>query len=173
MKDVSEQFVRNLTDSQQALFLFILAMLPDPVAARDVLQETNIVLWRKAEELRDDSKFMAWACQVARFEVAAHLRDSARDRLVTNDQLLETLASQAERRTEDSSERMLAFEACFRQLTEHQRELVSERYAPGGSVQEMARQRGQSPGALSVALTKIRHKLKKCIQQRLAQGDQT
>ena len=45
--DPKERFVTSLTDSQDLLYAYILSLFPDVDLARDVLQETNLVLWRK------------------------------------------------------------------------------------------------------------------------------
>ena len=168
----NESFVRSLTGCQQSLFSYILSLLPNPDDARDVLQNTNVVMWRKASQFREGTNFIAWACQVARLEVLAHRRDTARDRHVFDDDLVGQLASDAEERAVDPDRRTQAFEHCFRELTEHQRELIHERYSPGGSVQAMAKERDRSPGAISVAVSRIRKTLKKCIERQLLREDQ-
>lgn len=164
-----EAFIRALTGSQQALFAYILSLLPNPTEARDVLQDTNVVLWRKAADFRPGSNFNAWACQVARLEVLAHRRDHARDRHVFHDELLDKLAVEAESRAEASDRRTELLEGCLRELTGHQRELIHERFLPGGSVQEMAERRGRTPGSISVTLSRIRTLLRKCVEQRRKQ----
>ena len=168
----NEAFVRELTGCQQSLFSYILSLLPEPDDARDVLQDTNVILWRKAAQFREGTNFVAWACQVARFEVLAFRRDAARDRHVFDDELIDCLASEAEKRAAEGDRTMRAFEHCFRELTDHQRELINARYSPGGSVKELARERDRSPGAISVAISRIRKTLKECIQRQLARGDQ-
>jgi RNA polymerase sigma-70 factor (ECF subfamily) len=45
-----EQFVRLLTTHQSRLAGFIFALMASGDGAQDVLQETNLVLWRKAGE---------------------------------------------------------------------------------------------------------------------------
>lgn len=40
----TDEFIQLLTASQPALYACILALLPDRVAARDVLQETSLTL---------------------------------------------------------------------------------------------------------------------------------
>ena len=168
----SETFVRELTGCQQSLFSYILTLLPDPDHARDVLQNTNVILWRKADQFREGTNFVAWACQVARFEVLAFRRDNARDRHVFDEELIDRLASAAEKRAADSDRRMQAFERCFNELTDHQRQLIKDRFSPGGSVQAMAKERDRSAAGISVAVSRIRKILRECIERQLARGDQ-
>lgn len=163
----SEHFVRELTRGQNGVFAFILSLVGNPDAARDILQETNLVLWRKSGEFREGSNFMAWAVTVARWEVLAWRRDHARDRHVFNDDLLDTLTEESAEAADDPDEKQRAFEACLDGLPLHQRELLDARYAPGGSVQDIASSRGQSAGALSVTLSRIRKALADCITKKL------
>ena len=40
-----------------------------PLDAEDVLQEANLVLWRKFDQYQEGTNFFAWACQIIRYEV--------------------------------------------------------------------------------------------------------
>ena len=167
----SEEFVRELTGCQDALFAFILSLLPVDDAARDVLQDTNVVLWRKAGDYQSGTRFLSWAFKVARLEVRAYYKKAARDRHVFDDSLLDSFADEAERRASDSGHPVRELEHCVKQLTDHQRELLAERYAPGSSVTAMAENRQQSPAAVSVTLSRIRRTLRECVSQRLSRGE--
>ena len=92
-----DDFVRRLTDVQDRLYAYILALLPDRAAAREVLQEANVVMCRKFDTLKPDQDFDAWACQVAFYEVKTYRRSKSRDRLVFNDDLLSLVAEDVER----------------------------------------------------------------------------
>jgi DNA-directed RNA polymerase specialized sigma24 family protein len=46
--------------------------------ARDVLLETNLVLWQKIGEFEPGSNFGAWARKIAYFQALAFLRDRKR-----------------------------------------------------------------------------------------------
>ena len=162
-----EHFVRELTRGQNGVFGYILSLVGDPDTARDILQDTNVVLWRKSGEFKAGSNFMPWALGVARLEVLAFRRDHQRDRHVFDAQLLEQLADEYAATSDDPDVRQRAFEDCLKELPPRQRELLSARYAPGGSVQEMAERRGQSAGALSVTLSRIRKALANCIKAKV------
>lgn len=64
-----EHFVRELTRCQNSVFAYILSLVGNPDAARDIQQETNVVLWRKAGEFKEGSNFMPWALGIARMQV--------------------------------------------------------------------------------------------------------
>jgi RNA polymerase sigma-70 factor (ECF subfamily) len=167
-KDSQEQFVRNLTNCQASLYAYILSLLPNRDDANDILQDTNLVMWRRSEEYVEGTNFLAWAYKIARYKVLARHRDSRRDRHIFDEQLFDRLADDAERRTRDPNGVAALLEDCVEELPVVQRQLVEDRYAPGGSVQDMAQKLGQSAAALSVTLSRIRHTLLGCIQRKLA-----
>jgi RNA polymerase sigma-70 factor (ECF subfamily) len=162
-----DQFVRLLTDSQAALYAYIRTLVPDASLARDALQETNAVLWKKAEEFEPGTNFSAWAYKTARFKALGALRDQRRDRHVFDDSIVERLADAAQRRVDGDDRRTLALEACLDSLSDRQREMIVERYTPGGSVTEMANRLGRPAGSISVALNRIRRGLIDCIRRRM------
>ncbi|MCG8584884.1 MAG: sigma-70 family RNA polymerase sigma factor [Pirellulales bacterium] len=167
----SEEFVKELTGCQDALFAFILSLVQLEDAARDVLQNTNVVLWRKAGDYQPGTRFLSWAFTVARLEVRTYYKKAARDRLIFDDALLDKLVSEAEQRSSESELSIRAFEHCVKQLTGNQREMLTERYSPGSSVAAMAEKRKQSPAAISVSLSRIRRTLRECISRRLSRGE--
>ncbi|MCA9013773.1 MAG: RNA polymerase subunit sigma-70, partial [Planctomycetaceae bacterium] len=92
----TESFVQLLTAHQSVLYAYIRSLLPDIEAVQDVLQETNLVLWRRSEEFEAGTNFVAWACKVAYFQVLAFYRDHKRDSMVFNIELVSMLARQNE-----------------------------------------------------------------------------
>ena len=59
--ELSEEFILELTQSQQRLFGFLFKRLADREQAREVLQRTNLVLCRKADSFELGTNFKAWA----------------------------------------------------------------------------------------------------------------
>lgn len=60
-----DDFIRHLTGFQGKLYAYTLALLADPDAAADVVQETNVVLWHKADQFTPGTNFASWALHVA------------------------------------------------------------------------------------------------------------
>ena len=164
----SEQFVRELTASQPRLRAFIFSLLPNRDSALDVLQDTNVVLWRKAAAFQEGTSFIAWACQVARHEVMAHYRDRDRDRHVFDEGLIEMLAAHGQQQAEKPNHLALYLAECLARRNEAARRLLKERYAPGASVEQMAKERNATPNTISVMLCRLRHALHECVQRKIA-----
>jgi RNA polymerase sigma-70 factor (ECF subfamily) len=164
----TEEFIGLLTGVQTAVFGYIMSLCRDHAQAQDILQETNVSLWRKAADFEPGTNFAAWACKVAYFHVLNHRRRLGRDQLTFDDDVFDYLAERQEQRAEEADRRLTALQRCLGQLPEKQRRLVERRYRPGASVQGIAREDGRSEGAISQALLRIRSALQKCVESRLA-----
>jgi RNA polymerase sigma-70 factor, ECF subfamily len=169
----TEWYVQQLTSCQKRLYAYILMLLPDHAAADDVLQETNLVLWRKSGEFVEGTEFGAWACRIAHYQLLAWFRDVRRDRLVFDPQLLGLLDAEANVLSTEIDDRRLALRLCIRRLTDHQRKLLRRRYDSGWSIKEIARELGLSPGAVATNLYRIRSELQECIQKSLDGKDRS
>ena len=164
----SDEFVAQLTGCQSGLFAYILSLLPDVEAARDVLQDANLVLWRKGDDYVPGTNFFAWAREVTRYRVLTYLRDRGRDRHLFDAALLEQLP-EPRTATSDNGSRMARYlDDCLQRRTAEERQLIAERYAPDASLSEMARRHKITTGNLSVILCRIRQKVTDCVQRKLA-----
>jgi RNA polymerase sigma-70 factor, ECF subfamily len=166
-QDPQENLIALITRHQAALHAYIFGLIPNRSKADDVLQETNLVLWRKGSDYDHSLPFMPWACGIARFQVKAANRDAARDRHVFDPQLLDLLAIEDEPGPEATAAMEHALSECLEQLPGDKRNLILHRYHPGSSVHEMAASRKVSPGALSVQLHRIRQTLEQCVEGKL------
>jgi RNA polymerase sigma-70 factor (ECF subfamily) len=164
----TEEFVQQLTAYQPQLRVLVEMLLGDRTAANDVLQETNLLLCRKAEEFVEGTDFAAWAASVARFKVLSYLRDAGRDRLVIDADLAEQLAEHTDRLLAAHDARQEALRHCLDKLTPSQQQLVRERYYRDQSVSQLAQHVGRSQAGVQMALSRIRHLLFDCIRERLA-----
>ena len=144
-----ESFVDHITSVQQALFAYILVLLPNIADAADVLQETNLVLWRKREEFRLGQEFLPWARAIARFQALANLKQQHRHRLRFSDTLLSQLAEEPTvREAADFESEPVALGECIDELTPPNQELLRLRYSTTLTLVEIARQTSRSVGAV-------------------------
>ena len=163
-----EQFVRLLTGSQNRLYAYVLTLLPDPVRARDIVQDANVVMWRKAGEFEPGTNFGAWACKIAYYEVLKARKNAGDRRVVFSDAVLDQVAGIAVERTDDVDDRMRFLEDCLNELQQSDRRAILERYQPGVSIAQVADSLGKSNSATAVALFRIRERLLDCIRRKLA-----
>jgi RNA polymerase sigma-70 factor (ECF subfamily) len=164
---VPAEFAVRMTQCQRKLHAFIISLVWNPADADDVLQETNLVLWQKADDFDPTRPFLPWAMRFAQMQVMAWLKARQRQRVVFDHDLVRLLAAEA---AADPlfDPRRTALAACLEKLEPPQRDLVMRRYEPDGSVNEMAAAAGITPKAVSDRLRRIRDTLLDCVNRSLA-----
>ncbi|MBM3972037.1 MAG: sigma-70 family RNA polymerase sigma factor [Planctomycetes bacterium] len=165
----SAEFVAQVTRVQRPLHAFILSLVWNPTDAEEVLQETNLTLWEKADEFDASRPFLPWAMRFAQWQAMAWLKKRQRQRLVIDDDLAKLLADEATQEEAESDARRVALAACLQKLGTEQRKLIAKRYEPDGSVNAMAEEAGITPKAVSDRLRRIRQALLECIRKTVAE----
>ena len=164
----TEDFVRQLTEHQNRLYGYVYSLLGNHTRAADVVQETNLVLWRKIDEFQPEKPFLPWAFSVARFQVLAHVRDKNRDRVLLDAELIEMISDQAQQRSRQIDVVRQALRPCLRQLSPGNRDLVQRRYFRAMSIADIAAAVDRTVSSVKVALLRVRRHLAECVQRRMA-----
>lgn len=165
----SDAFVMQFTACQSRLYAYILSLTGDREQAREVLQETNLVIWRRAEQFESGTNFIAWVFKIARLQLMAYRQKIARDRLVFDDELLTDMADIfAEDEAFDARQDALA--QCIEQIAPNHRNLLRVRYTDGQSVKEMSANLNKTANAIAKVLHRTRIALMKCIEQKVAEA---
>jgi len=162
------EFVELFTKNQRRIYLYILAQVPRPVEAEEILQETNMVVLRKSEQFRPGSNFYAWACQIAQYEVLKFRDRSRRDRLYFSDNFLAQVAEEALVNSDQLEIRRQALADCLGKLRPKDRELIQQRYAPGENGLSIAQVMGRPVNSVYQSLSRIRKTLLECVNRSLA-----
>ena len=164
----TENFVQLFTKWQRRLFLFILAQVPIVGDAEEILQETNLVIWRKSHTYTPGTNFYAWCCRIAVLEVLKYRERRRRNAVSLSDQLIEILAREASEHVDSLEDRRNALLTCLTKLAPADRELIRRRYSPGQTGRTVARQLGRPANSVYQSLSRIRRSLLECIKRRLA-----
>lgn len=165
MEDLDKEFVLLITDWQSRLFGYLVTLLGNVHDARDVLQETNLVLLRKMEDYAPGTDFGAWARRCAYFEALGFIRDRKRDRHLFDEDLLEQFSEDPEPE-EGTVDLALALRDCLTRLPEEQRKLIQERYSKREPLKKLALQFKKKESALKMSLMRIRKSLYECIEHK-------
>ncbi len=159
-----QEFVRELTAGQGRIRAFIISLMPGNPDVGDVLQETNLALWKSRDRFQPGTNFLAWASTVARYEVLHQRARSKRlGRVVISEELIGMLANEMPDKIRHETY-LLAMESCMSKLSTSQRELIEARYQTGQSLEMHARITGRNSSALRIALMRIRSALRECIE---------
>lgn len=162
-----EVYVKHLTNYQSKLRGYILACIGNYANTSDVLQRTNLTLWKKAGEFQRGAKFLPWAYAIARFEIMSFLRDHKRDRLVFSEEVASLMLELEDEEESDANDRQLALRKCLEKLPCQSRELLSRRYDEGNSIKQIACTTNRSEVAIKSSFLRIRRVLEKCIESTL------
>jgi RNA polymerase sigma-70 factor (ECF subfamily) len=166
-----EDFAHLLLGAKRRLHAYILTLVPNWVDAEEVEQKTAIVLWQKFDEFEPGTNFTAWACRIARLQIANFRRVQGRSRVCFNDDLVATLARMQEENCPTFEARRSALEHCIEQLSTEESELIDCCYGTQiATVKEVAKNRGQSTNAVYKSLARIRRRLFLCIEHRVSAG---
>lgn len=165
--DLSEEFILELTQVQQRLLGFLFKRLADGEQAREVLQRTNLVLCRKAEQYQTGTNFKAWAMSVANFEVMAYRKTQVRERLVFSDEVDDMIGSREDEFSSSQTDRISHLNHCLQLMSPQNRQLIEHRYEGENSMEKIADEIGATVGAIRVKLHRLRKLLLECIQNRM------
>lgn len=163
-----DRFVQLLATCQRPVFLYALSLAHNPSDAEEILQETNLVLWRKFDQYEPGTDFIRWACRIAYFEVLkARQRRAGTEKYFSNE-FIETLAVEADGMVDRLDSRRHALARCMNKLSERDRQLVTRRYQPGATTRSVADAVGRSVQGTRKALHRIRMALLGCIERTMA-----
>ena len=159
MTDSEKEFIRHITVWQNDLYSYLFTLLGDLHDSRDVLQETNLVLWRKKADFEPGSNFGAWAKRCAYYEALKFRRTRQRDRHLFGDDLIALLVDEHESTGHDEEERRLALRDCLSQLPEQQRQCWVPKEVAGYSYDDIALQLGVPASTVRGLLARSRKTL--------------
>ena len=164
MSDHQLEFVQLLTSHQGRLYAYVFSLLGNADQARDVMQETNAVLWQKSADFQLGTNFAAWMMQTAYYQVMAHRQKLARERLVFDDDMTAQLAAAAVQRNELLEQRQLVLQDCLSKLSDANRDLIRARYQDGFELAAIAEKMNRKTNAIKQALFRARAALIDCVK---------
>ena len=150
---------------------YIISQAPGSPDVRDILQETNILLWEKMDQFKIGSNFGAWACTIAYYKVLEYRKKQAKDGvLVFGDELLASFSEEIKQRPSDALEnKRLALRHCLSKVSDKDKHLLDARYTSNrGELNRVSDETGRSLASLRVNLHRLRASLHNCITKRIA-----
>ena len=163
-----DEFVRLLAQNQRRLFVYVHTLVTNHADAEEVLQNTNLVLWREFGTFETGTNFAAWACRVALNQVLAWRKKRQRDRLQFSDDFLAAIANETQDASDALEEQSRVLSDCLAKLPSDQRELIRLRYTEEGAIEAVASRVRRTVEATYRALSRIRHTLHECVIRTLA-----
>jgi RNA polymerase sigma-70 factor, ECF subfamily len=164
----NDEFLQRFVRCQQDLYAYILSLVPNIADAQDILQETAIALWGKADEYRLTEPFMPWAARFAWFQVRKFRLKRARQHrrvIALSDDAVAALAADQVEFDSVAASRSLTLQQCIEKLPDADRQLLRQRYDLSVSIREVAQDCGVDPRHLYKRLGRIRQALLNCVTQ--------
>jgi RNA polymerase sigma-70 factor (ECF subfamily) len=161
--DRVEAFVSLLGQHQRRIAMYVMSLVPHETDAEEIIQETNLVLWREFDRFEPGTSFAAWACRIALNRMLALRKRQRRHRLEFGVEFLEALTETAIDEVERLEERSKLLGRCLEKLPERQRAMLRLRYLEGHDVPTIARELCRSTDAVYRALSRIRRTLRDCV----------
>ncbi len=163
-------FVADLAGAQSTLHAFLISMLPGQPDVEDILQRTNVVLWKKRADYDPERPFDSWALAVAYWEARAWMTERKRGNwLVIDDDLAQSLIGQfVEEPKSLPNADVEALQTCLSRLRDPDRLLVLSHHQHEKSLRECGKIFKRTPESLKVSLVRIRAALRRCITSELA-----
>jgi len=143
-------------------------------AIDDLAQETFLAAFRSLHAFRGTSSLSLWLLGIARNQALMFLRRELGRRAgrstfeaLAAEALAEDLA-RAPLDDEGASREIEALRGCLRELPESSAEMVRRHYFERMSASQIARATDRTPGAVWVALMRVRDLLRRCVERKMA-----
>jgi RNA polymerase sigma-70 factor (ECF subfamily) len=166
----TEAFAGLVRLYQQTVWRIAAALLRDRDATENVAQQVFVDAYLHLDQYEPGTDFGAWIRTLARNRLRKELRTAARAdrRLVAyRERLEERLRAEATGRHDDADAYLAALRGCRGELPDRDAALIRLRYENGMSFDAIAAEQGQTPEAVQRMISRIRFRLRDCIQGKL------
>ena len=160
----ARDFLKLLTKSQNAIFSYILTLVPNKLNAEDVYQDTVSTLWEKFDSYQAGTNFEVWACVIAKYKTLHYIRKNMNSKILFTGDAIELLDSTLGEFIDHFDERTDALKRCLKKQTPHNRRVLKMRYENGWPVKKIAAVFEQSVQGVYKQLNRIHITLMTCIE---------
>ena len=160
-------FIRLFTANEPRLRGFAMSLIPNRADAEDVLQQANLVLWKKFDQFQLGTNFFAWASRIVYLESRDFRKRKLRSRVRFGNEFLEQVATEAAEMGDELGDRERLLGDCVDRLKADDRELLRMRYESDSEPAGIADTLGRSVEAIYTALSRVRRKLMDCVDRKI------
>lgn len=166
-----EAFRELMRMHQSRVRAYVSRHIHDRDALDDLAQITFIAAYRSLDSYKPEVPFAIWLVRIARNRVLTHLRDEQLRRRHERESFARSFinASIEWAETEDSAgtspdAELKALRGCMEKLPPHSAGLLREHYFKGRKAAQIAESTGKGKSGVTMALLRIRHVLRECIE---------
>jgi len=165
--EIRERMARHWLSAETSIRAYVAAAIRAPADRDDVVQQIALTVARRFEQYDPQRPFLAWALWLAKSRIIDFYRAQGRQQEILSEVILDQIAQRLVENQNETSPRLRALEVCLEKLPKHSRSLIQLKYHDGFSIEKIAASMNSTPGAVRVALHRIRNLLAECIKQRL------
>jgi RNA polymerase sigma-70 factor (ECF subfamily) len=155
---------------QESIWRIGASLLRDRNATENLVQQVFVDAYLHLDQYEPGTDFGAWIRTVARNRLRKELRAASREdrRLAAyRERLAERLRAEDRSLQDDSEVYMDALRGCRQLLPNRDAAILKMRYEHGMSFEAIAGEQGQTPDAVQRMISRIRFRLRDCIQKKL------
>jgi RNA polymerase sigma-70 factor, ECF subfamily len=168
--DVWQLFNERLVASQDQVYGYILALLPNRGDADEVFQEASLKLLQNWEKYDPERPFAPWAFAIALNEVRLFARRNRHKGGMLSEAVLADVAEEQFRKNGSMDDSLNLLADCLKQLAAEKRDLLEQCYSGAQPIKAVAAMRRLSAEVLYKQLERIRRALWECMRTRFARG---
>jgi RNA polymerase sigma-70 factor (ECF subfamily) len=167
--DLMRLFLKN----QDMVAAFLYSLVEDWELVEEAIQETTVYLCSHWNDYTPGTNFGAWIRTVARMRCREVLRAKQRSGKLLNQDFQSVADSLTHERWDASgatnSQHSQLLSECLKGLPESQRQIIEMYYKDEKSCEQIAGVLDKSIDALYMSLSRIRKRLKVCVERRMAE----
>ena len=168
----TSEFVPLLTANSRRVYTYILTLIPNRADAEDLFQEVSTTLWEKFDQYEPGTHFGAWACQIAYYKALKFRERQQRQPKLFSPEVLEAIDAETHAMDDSLDAEYHTLAECFAELRAEDREMIQQRYQPGGSPRKIAATTGYPIKRIYKRLDRIRKALRACITRKMAEAEE-
>ena len=159
-----QRFLSLFLRSEQEIFRYVAALVPNVMDAEDIVQQAALALWEKFDTYDPARPFTPWACRFALNKARQWIEQRQRWKALLDRGLAEELAQRRQELQPEFEQRLKHLEACLGKLSPGQRSLVEAYYYERANVESLAERSGRTVAATYKMLQRIRQALQSCVE---------
>ena len=156
---------------QESLTVLAFAVTRNWALAKDAVQEAFISFNEKIDTIEDESKVLPWLKTAVRFRAIDQIRKTKNEVYIPDEKILSIIESSFDPGKEVKSnfqeKNQNALKECMKGLKPDFFEIIHGFYTKGESCEVIAEKVGKSTNAVRILLSRIRQKLKKCVDKKM------
>lgn len=159
-----EQEMKNI---QLDLRGYVISLTGPMGEVEEIMQQTNITVWQKRADFQAGTSFKSWVFSIAHFKMLGLRRDALRrGHVAFSEETIEHISHAAEAKFAEENQQLLFLRQCIKQLKKKEQMLIQEFYTKGHSLTAYAKRVGKSVAAVHKSISRVRLKLRECINQK-------